>query len=120
MFFFSDSEVAPGADVQSREAIEEFIRNYADTAYHHSCTCRMGPESKALDDDSHEASVVRPDGKVIGVQGLRVVDSSIFPSMVSASKVFLWNYTLMEVYLSLKSSAEMSSSSADFHASVFR
>ena len=44
----------------------------------------MGPESKAMEEDSHEASVVLPGGKVIGVEGLRVVDSSIFPSMVSS------------------------------------
>jgi choline dehydrogenase len=67
-------EIQPGAHVTSDEAIDEFIREKVESAFHPSCTCRMG---SAMNRDS----VVDPQARVIGVEGLRVVDSSIMPSI---------------------------------------
>ncbi|MDD9726221.1 choline dehydrogenase [Roseovarius sp. SK2] len=69
---FSKHEIQPGADVQSDDQIDDFIREHAESAYHPCGTCRMGRA-----DDPR--SVVDPEGRVIGVSGLRVADSSVFP-----------------------------------------
>ena len=53
----------------SDEAIDAFVRERVDSAYHPSCTCKMGSPADPL-------AVVDPQTRVIGVQGLRVVDSS--------------------------------------------
>ncbi|XP_075262798.1 choline dehydrogenase, mitochondrial-like isoform X5 [Convolutriloba macropyga] len=86
---YRGDEITPGVDVRSREQLEQFVRESCDTAYHHSCTCRMGTAESATRDDSeaslHEAAVVDSEAKVFGVEGLRVIDSSIFPSMVSGN-----------------------------------
>jgi choline dehydrogenase len=71
-------EIQPGAHVVSDEAINDFIREKVESAYHPCGTCRMG----RADDPS---SVVTPDAKVIGVDGLRVVDSSIIPSITNGN-----------------------------------
>jgi len=69
-------EIFPGAEVQSEEALMEFIRNRAETIYHPIGTCKMG-----LD----ELAVVDPQLNVHGVQGLSVVDASVMPSLVSGN-----------------------------------
>ncbi len=69
---YKGAEIQPGDDAQTDEAIEAFIREHAESAYHPSGTCRMG----AKDDPK---SVVDPECKVIGVESLRVADSSLFP-----------------------------------------
>ncbi len=71
-------EIKPGADVVSDEAIDAFVRREVESAYHPSCTCKMG----ATDDRS---AVVDPEARVIGVENLRVVDSSIMPSITSGN-----------------------------------
>ena len=71
-------EMQPGAQVQTDEQIDEFIRQKCETAYHPSCSCRMG----APDDPR---SVVDPQGRVIGVERLRVVDASIMPSITTGN-----------------------------------
>jgi choline dehydrogenase-like flavoprotein len=71
-------EVAPGPAVQSDAEIEAFIRANAYTVHHPGGTCRMG----AADDP---ASVVDPDLKVIGIEGLRVADASVFPLVVGGN-----------------------------------
>ena len=71
-------EMQPGAAVQSDEQIDEFIRQRIETAYHPSCSCRMG----APDDGR---TVVDPQARVIGVAGLRVVDASIMPSITTGN-----------------------------------
>ena len=71
-------ELQPGAAVQSDEQIDAFIRDKAESAYHPSCTCRMG---NAAD----RAAVVDSQTRVIGVEGLRVVDSSIMPSITTGN-----------------------------------
>ncbi|MEP3114909.1 choline dehydrogenase [Nisaea sp.] len=65
-------EISPGDDVASDEALDEFISEAVESAYHPSGTCRMG----AVDD---KMAVVDPECRVIGVEGLRLADSSIFP-----------------------------------------
>ena len=75
---FRGAELQPGADVVSDEAMDGFIRARAESAYHPSCACRMG----AVDD---AASVVDPQCRVIGVGGLRVVDSSIMPQITNGN-----------------------------------
>jgi choline dehydrogenase len=71
-------EIQPGAGVQSDEQIDEFIRRHVESAYHPSCSCRMG----SADDPQ---AVVDPQTRVIGMEGLRVVDSSIMPSITTGN-----------------------------------
>ncbi|MFN4272198.1 MAG: choline dehydrogenase [Aliihoeflea sp.] len=75
---FRGAEIAPGADVQSDDEIDAYIREHVESAYHPCGTCRMG----RADD---ERSVVDPECRVIGVDGLRVADSSIFPRITNGN-----------------------------------
>ena len=75
---FRGRELSPGADVQSDAELDDFIRAHAESAYHPCGTCRMG----RADDP---ASVVDPECRVIGVEGLRVADSSIFPRITNGN-----------------------------------
>ena len=67
-------EIEPGADCMSDDEIDAFVRAKAESAYHPCGTCRMGAPSDPL-------AVVDPEARVIGVEALRVVDSSIMPSI---------------------------------------
>ncbi|MEM8820650.1 MAG: GMC oxidoreductase, partial [Pseudomonadota bacterium] len=71
-------EIQPGAAVESDEALDAFIAEHAESAYHPCGTCRMG----AADDP---AAVVDPEARVIGVERLRVADSSIFPQITNGN-----------------------------------
>ncbi|MFI5012959.1 MAG: choline dehydrogenase [Hyphomicrobiales bacterium] len=71
-------EIQPGAGVEGDEAIDAFIRAKVESAYHPSCTCRMGRPDDPL-------AVVDKETRVIGVDGLRVVDSSIMPSITTGN-----------------------------------
>ena len=71
-------EIQPGANHVSDEAIDAFVRERVDSAYHPSCSCRMGSAADPL-------AVVDPETRVIGVEGLRVVDSSIMPSITNGN-----------------------------------
>jgi choline dehydrogenase len=71
-------EMRPGAEVVSDDGIDAFVREHVESAYHPSCTCKMG----AKDDPT---AVVDPEARVYGVEGLRVVDSSIMPSITSGN-----------------------------------
>ncbi|TKT81194.1 choline dehydrogenase [Aquamicrobium sp. LC103] len=75
---FRGREISPGAHVQSDEELDDFIRAHAESAYHPCGTCRMG----RADDPT---SVVDPECRVIGVEGLRVADSSIFPRITNGN-----------------------------------
>ena len=75
---YAGEEIAPGPAVQSDEAIDAFVRDAVESAYHPCGTCRMGAA-----DDPH--AVVDPACRVIGVDGLRVVDSSIFPHITNGN-----------------------------------
>ncbi|HEY4165030.1 MAG TPA: choline dehydrogenase [Dongiaceae bacterium] len=69
-------EIQPGDHVTSDADIDAFIRARGDSAYHPSCTCKMGTDNMA---------VVDPQARVHGIEGLRVVDASIMPSVVSGN-----------------------------------
>jgi choline dehydrogenase len=71
-------EIQPGAGVQTDEQIDAFIRAKVESAYHPSCSCKMGGAQDAL-------AVVDPEARVYGVEGLRVVDSSIMPSVTTGN-----------------------------------
>ncbi len=75
---FTKHEIQPGIDVQTDDELDDFIREHAESAYHPCGTCRMG---RAEDEDA----VVDPEGRVIGVTGLRVADSSIFPQITNGN-----------------------------------
>ena len=69
-------ELAPGDDVQSDEAIIEFVRQHAESAYHPSCSCKMGEDSMAVTDGGT---------RVHGMDNLFVVDASIMPNIVTGN-----------------------------------
>lgn len=71
---FVKAEVAPGSSCTERDAIDEYIRKSLITVHHPAGTCRMGAE-----DDPR--SVVSPDLRVIGTEGLRIVDASVMPDL---------------------------------------
>ena len=71
-------ELEPGADVTSRDDLIAFIRSKAETVYHPVGTCRMGAQEDVI-------SVVAPDLKVKGVEGLRVVDASVMPRLIGGN-----------------------------------
>lgn len=75
---YRGKEIQPGSDVASDEQLNGFIRQHAESAYHASGTARMGK-----DDD--RTAVVDPQCRVIGVDRLRVVDSSIFPRVTNGN-----------------------------------
>lgn len=71
---YRGDEIQPGVDIQSDEAIDAWVKENVESAYHPSCSCKMG-----ADDDS--MAVVDSFCRVRGIEGLRVVDSSIMPSI---------------------------------------
>lgn len=75
---YRGEEMQPGAKVVSDAAIDDFIRAKVESAYHPSCTCKMGQADDPM-------AVVDPETRVIGVDGLRVVDSSIMPSITTGN-----------------------------------
>ena len=76
MALHSKREIKPGNSVSSDSQIADFIRENAETIYHPVGTCRMGADPD---------SVVDPELKVRGIEGLRVVDASITPSLVAGN-----------------------------------
>lgn len=75
---YRTEELFPGKDVQSDEAIDAWIRKHAETIYHPVGTCKMG----VAGDDM---AVVDGELKVFGVEGLRVVDASVMPTLVGGN-----------------------------------
>jgi choline dehydrogenase len=73
---YRGDEFSPGPSVQSDDEILTWIRNNSQTAYHPIGTCRMGSGPNAVVDDKL---------KVHGLEGLRVADASIFPTMPSGN-----------------------------------
>ncbi|MHC1549743.1 choline dehydrogenase [Phyllobacterium sp. K27] len=71
-------EISPGAHVQSDDEIDDFLREHAESAFHPCGTCKMGAISDPM-------AVVDPQCCVIGVEGLRVADSSIFPRVTNGN-----------------------------------
>lgn len=69
-------ELAPGPEVQSNEEILDFVARDGESAYHPSCTCKMGYDTMA---------VVDAELRVHGIENLRVVDASVFPSITNGN-----------------------------------
>ena len=67
---YRGAELAPGADVTTDDALDAFLKRKLESAYHPSGTCRMGTDA---------AAVTHPDGRVHGLEALRVVDASVMP-----------------------------------------
>jgi choline dehydrogenase len=75
---YRGGEIQPGESVQSDAQIDEFIRAKIETAYHPSCSCKMGARTDP-------AAVVDPEARVVGLENLRVVDSSIMPTITNGN-----------------------------------
>jgi choline dehydrogenase len=73
---YRDEEIQPGTDIQTDKQIDSFVRSSVESAYHPSCSCKMGEDAMA---------VVNSQTQVHGVKGLRVVDSSIFPTITNGN-----------------------------------
>lgn len=69
---YRDEEIQPGKHIQTDEEIDAFVRQAVESAYHPSCSCKMGEDDMA---------VVNSNTQVHGIEGLHVVDSSIFPTV---------------------------------------
>ena len=75
---FRGPELEPGPDLTSDSQLDEFVRRKSDSAYHPSCTCKMG-------DTRDNDTVVDSQCRLVGLDNIRVVDSSIMPSVVSGN-----------------------------------
>ncbi|MEO1563331.1 MAG: choline dehydrogenase [Pseudomonadota bacterium] len=75
---YAGHEIQPGEAVQSDAALNDFIRDHVESAYHPCGTCKMGAATDPM-------AVVDPECRVIGVEGLRVADSSIFPQITNGN-----------------------------------
>ncbi len=73
---YRTEELFPGKDVQTDEQIDAWIRNSAETIYHPVGTCKMGTD---------EMAVVDAELKVRGIEGLRVIDASVMPTLVGGN-----------------------------------
>ena len=73
---YRGDELAPGEAVRSDDEIDGFVRETVQSAYHPSGTCKMGADAMA---------VVDPQARVRGMEGLRVVDSSIMPAITTGN-----------------------------------
>ncbi|MDP3846755.1 MAG: choline dehydrogenase [Pseudomonas sp.] len=73
---FRGKELSPGLALQTDAELDQFIREHAETAFHPSCSCKMGSDAMA---------VVDGQGRVHGLEGLRVVDASIMPLITTGN-----------------------------------
>lgn len=75
---FAAEEIQPGPKVNSDAEIDAFIREHCESAYHPCGTCKMG-------DANDPTAVVDPECRVIGIEALRVADSSIMPQVTNGN-----------------------------------
>jgi choline dehydrogenase len=73
---YTGREISPGADLTTNAELDAFVRAHAETAYHPSCSNQMGDT---------DMCVVDGQGRVHGIQGLRVVDASIMPQVITGN-----------------------------------
>ena len=69
-------EIAPGINIQSDDELLDWVKNNAETTYHPVGTCKMGSDPMAVVDDQL---------RVRGIEGLRVADASIMPTLTSGN-----------------------------------
>ncbi len=75
---FNGGELQPGESVQSDSQIIEWVKNNAESAYHPSCTCPIGADGDA-------GAVLDPQCRVRGIENLRIIDSSAFPTITNGN-----------------------------------
>ena len=75
---YRDAEIFPGADIAADDALDAWVRQAVETCYHPVGTCKMGSASDPM-------AVVDDRLQVHGLEGLRVIDASIMPSIVSGN-----------------------------------
>ena len=75
---YRGEEIQPGAHVQTDDEIDAFLKEHVESAYHPCGSAKMGSVKDPM-------SVVDPECRVIGVEGLRVADSSIFPQVTNGN-----------------------------------
>lgn len=75
---FRGREIQPGPAIETDAQIDEWVRQKVESAYHPSCSCKMGRPDDPM-------AVVGADGRVYGVEGLRVVDSSVMPTITNGN-----------------------------------
>jgi choline dehydrogenase len=75
---YADGEIQPGPRIERDDELDSFVRQHAESAYHPCGTARLGRRDDPL-------AVVDPECRVIGVEGLRVADSSIFPRITNGN-----------------------------------
>ena len=75
---YRGDEIQPGSEIEKDEELDNFIREHSESAYHPCGTCKMGDKEDAL-------AVVDRECRVFGVEGVRVVDSSIFPQITNGN-----------------------------------
>jgi choline dehydrogenase len=75
---YRGAEIFPGPEIRSDEEIDAWVRRAVETCYHPVGTCRMGPATEA-------GAVVDDLLRVHGLEGLRVVDASVMPAIVSGN-----------------------------------
>ena len=75
---YTGQEIQPGAEVVTDEQIDTFLAQKVESAYHPSCTCRMGANGDPM-------AVLDPELRVRGIEGLRVVDSSAMPAITTGN-----------------------------------
>ncbi|GDY25091.1 choline dehydrogenase [Agarivorans sp. Toyoura001] len=71
---YRGEEIQPGVDIDSDEEIDAWVRQNVESAYHPSCSCKMGADNDPM-------AVLNQHCQVRGIAGLRVVDSSVFPTI---------------------------------------
>ena len=76
---YRGEEITPGKQYQSDSEIDAFVRDNIQSMFHPCGTCRMGSP------ENDDKVVVDPMCRVVGVEGLRVVDASVMPSVVSGN-----------------------------------
>ena len=74
---FNGGEISPGPEVAGDQAVLDWVRRDAETALHPSCTARMGTDEMAVVDPTSM--------RVHGVDGLRVVDASVMPTLTNGN-----------------------------------
>ncbi|WP_407333623.1 choline dehydrogenase [Enterovibrio sp. 27052020O] len=75
---YRDGEIQPGENVQSDEEIDAWVKANVESAYHPSCTCKMGADTDPM-------AVLDAELRVRGIENLRVVDSSVFPTITNGN-----------------------------------
>ncbi len=73
---YAGKEIGPGENIQTNELFEEYIRSKSETAYHPSCTLKMGIDEMAVVDEKL---------KIHGLQNIRAVDASVMPEIISGN-----------------------------------